>query len=965
MICYKTLIRYFACLAGALTILYLLPMTCWSGLATIQDDTPVNSSHVDSEILVRCKDGVSQAEAGAILSGHGLKIAKSYTWMGNLFNVSLRPGLTVEAAIEALKAEPSIDYAEPNYIVEFDSACPTPCIPNDPEYISQWGLANIQAEGAWAATQGSPDVVVAVLDSGIDYNHPDLAENIWVNPTEIPGNGIDDDGDGYIDDVYGFNAVTDTCSDTGCLHPAGDPLDDDTSVLGHGTRLAGIIGAVGNNDLGITGVNWHVKLMPIKIRYEPDRQSSVDLVLAGMDYLITKRYLGVNIPLAQVSFSISNYSLALQSGIDAVRDAGILLIWSAGNDGINVDSNSTAFFSHVYDNVLSVGAINSSNTLPGFSNYGQVGIQLAAPGVGILSTVRSVYTPQYQTDDGTSYSAPFVAGVAALLSAYDPTISYTGLKARIISATTREDGLVGKVSSGGRLNAAGVFSAPITDLRPAGYELARIEVNQKYYTDRTFTVTGIPEGFDRLWWVRTKNNDKANTDANFINIGLSRNAIVYVAYDPRPLSVPNWLSSGQGWTDTGLSIGVTDTAAGKLRIYSKQFSPGMVVLGGNLAAGYVGPTNGYISDYVVLIRLTDVPPMAPTGFNAADVPGDNGGAISLTWTPSVSGDVAQQRVYRATLSGGPYSLITTITDNITGSYTDTGLINGTTYYYVIRAFNGTDESANSNEASAAPLDNNSPVILKPAGYELALVAVNQTYYTDRTFTVTGIPEGFDGLWWVRTKNNDKANTDANFINIGLSRDAIVYVAYDPRPLSVPNWLSFGQGWTDTGLSIGVTDTAAGKLRIYSKQFSPGMVVLGGNQAAGYVGPPSGFSSNYVVLIRLTDVPPIQPTGLSAADVPGDNGGAISLTWTPSVSGDVAQQRVYRATLSGGPYSLIMTITDNITGSYIDTGLINGTTYYYVIRAFNGTDESANSNEASAAPLDNTTAPVAPTMARRK
>src|SRR3990172_754958 len=192
-----------------------------------------------------------------------------------------------------------------------------------------------------------------------------------------------------------------------------------------------------------------------------------------------------------------------------------------------------------------------------FSHYCQAGIHLVAPGVGILSTVRNVYTPPYQTGDGTSYSTPFVTGVAALLSAYDPTIPYTGLKAHIISATTREAGLVGKVASGGRLNAANVFSAPVTDLRPAAYQLARLDVGHKYYLDRSYTIASIPQEFNGLWWVRTKNSDKTNTATSFIELGLNQDAIIYIGYDPRAISIPNWLSPSQGWMDTGLNIGVT------------------------------------------------------------------------------------------------------------------------------------------------------------------------------------------------------------------------------------------------------------------------------------------------------------------------------------------------------------------------------------------------------------------------
>lgn len=559
-------------------------------------------SYVGNEVIVRFNAGVSPAEAWAVLSRHGMTIIKSYKRVTNLYHIRLPSVLTVEDAIEILKAEPEVQYAEPNYTVEFDSACPAPCSPNDPEYLNQWGLANIQAEGAWATTHGSADVVVAVIDSGIDYGHPDLTGNIWINADD-PINGVDDDDEGYVDDYYGYNAVTDTCGDNTCLHPAGDPMDDDTSVNGHGTRLAGIIGAVGNNGTGIAGVNWHAKLLPIKIRFEPNRQSSEALVLAGLDYLIAKRTQGVNVKIANMSFGVPSYSQALQDGIDAVRDAGILLIGSAGNggaDGIgdDVDADNTDFH-RVYDNVLFVGAIkDQSNILADFSNYGPLGIQLAAPGFGILSTVRSVYDPLYQTDDGTSYSAPFVTGVAALLLAYDPTLTYTQLKARIISATTRATVLSGMVASGGRLNAAGVFTAPITDLTPAGYQPARLEAGHQYYLDRSFTVASIPQGFDGLWWIRTKNDDKTNADTNFIHIGLGQESTVYVAYDPRAVTLPDWLGAGEDWTDTGREVGVTGDPVGTLRIYAKPFGPGSAVLGGNQAAG----ASGSESNYIVLIR---------------------------------------------------------------------------------------------------------------------------------------------------------------------------------------------------------------------------------------------------------------------------------------------------------------------------------------------------------------------------
>jgi len=273
-------------------------------------------------------------------------------------------------------------------------------------------------------------------------------------------------------------------------------------------------------------------------------------------------------------------------------------------------------FHRVYDNVIFVGAIDQTNALAKngtnnssfSSNYGQIGIQLAAPGVRVLSPYRHdlpgpPYDP-YGPADGTSFSAPFVTGVAALLAGFDSSLTYSQLKASIISATTAESTLSGKVASGGKLNAAGVFTAPISDLTPPGYQLARLATGHKFYLDRSYTLATLPQGFDGLWWVRTLNGDKANTDASYIQLGLGRPATVYVAFDPAAQQVPDWLQPAQDWTDTGRLVGVTvNSTAGSLKIYSRPFKAGSVTLGGPLAAGYTGPAYPDNTNYVVLVRL--------------------------------------------------------------------------------------------------------------------------------------------------------------------------------------------------------------------------------------------------------------------------------------------------------------------------------------------------------------------------
>ncbi len=821
---YGSSIKYFVFLAVALTIPYLLPTNCWPVSEPIQKHSPVKSRRVDGEILVRFKTGVGQAAAGAILSRYGFTSIKRYKRVSNLYHVRIPSVLTADAAIDLLQSDPDVEYAEPNYLMEGDSACSSsPCTPNDTLYSDpgNWGFANIGAPQAWTVTTGDSSLVVAVIDSGIDYNHPDLANNKWTNQAEASGTPA----------FYGYNAVADIGSGGLCPPPASSfPIDDDTSVLGHGTRLAGIIGAVGNNSTGIAGVNWNVKLMPIKVRCEPDRQSNLALFIAGMDYMLTEKQAGVNIRVANMSVGVSTYSQSLQNILDAARDAGILLVASAGNSSTNLDLDSTDFHSYPYDNVLFVAATDQTNALAGFSDYGQVDIHLAAPGAGILSTVRSVYTPLYQTDDGTSYSTPFVTGVAALLSAYDPTISYTGLKAHIISATTREDALVGKVASGGRLNVADVFSAPITDLRPAGYQLARIEVNHKYYTDSSFTITSIPQGFDRLWWVRTKNADNANTDANHINIGLGRDATVYVAYDPRAISIPDWLSSGHGWTDTGLSIGVSDSGAGSLRIYGKPFSSGMVVLGGNQAAGYVGPTSGSSSNYVVLISLTgDTPPSTPGNLQATAV---SLSAINLSWTASTDyTGVAGYTVYR-----GAVPVATTPT---TG-YTDTGLTASTIYTYKVSAFDSAgDVSPLSDPASAMTFSDTTPPSV-PTNVQAAVISFSQI-----------------DLSWT-------ASTD----NVGVAGYTVyrggVQVATTPTT-----------GYTDSRLTASTMYTY--KVRAFD--------------SAGNVSPLSDPVSAVTLTLPLDTTPPSVPTNVQAAVISFSQ---IDLSWTASTDNvGVAGYTVYR------------------------------------------------------------------------
>lgn len=308
-----------------------------------------------------------------------------------------------------------------------------------------------------------------------------------------------------------------------------------------------------------------------------------------------------------------------------------------------------------------------------------------------------------------------------------------------------------------------------------------------------------------------------------------------------------------------------------------------------------------------------LPPNAPTSLNATDVPSDQGGSINLAWTVSTSSGVTEQRIYRSTTSGTNYILINTIMNNTTETYTDTGRTNGTPYYYVIRSYHGGDalESANSNESSATAVDNIAPNA--PTGLSAADVASDQG--------------GVIRLNW-------SVSTSGDVTQQRIYRGTQSGGPYGILVTTIMN--NTTATYDNTGLTNGVTYYYV---------------------IRSYDGTQESANSTQSSAAPVDNIAPNAPTSLNAVDTPADSGGSITLTWTVSNSGDVTQQRIYRSTSSGSGYGLIDTIMNNSTNSYVNnTGLTNGVPYYYVIRAYDGTQESANSNESSATPQDNGSSP---------
>jgi len=306
--------------------------------------------------------------------------------------------------------------------------------------------ADIDAPEAWDVTTGNSNVVVAVIDTGVDYAHADLAANMWKNPNEIAGNNIDDDGNGYIDDIYGIDAV----------NGDGDPYDDNS----HGTHIAGTIGAVGNNGIGVAGVNWNVKIMACKF-LDANGSGFTSDAIECIEYILNHKTNGINVKVTNNSWGGGAYSQALYDAIQAMENEDILFIAAAGNNSVNADVTPHYPSSYNLNNIISVAATNSNDALSGFSNYGVASVDLAAPGSNIYSTILG---KAYAYKSGTSMATSHVTGAAALVWEQNLSANYSVIKNLIMNTVDPLPSLSGYTVSGGRLNVNNAVSCETGNL---------------------------------------------------------------------------------------------------------------------------------------------------------------------------------------------------------------------------------------------------------------------------------------------------------------------------------------------------------------------------------------------------------------------------------------------------------------------------------------------------------------------
>jgi thermitase len=418
-------------------------------IETVTDINGTTIQYVKNELIIQfkpefVKDQISYAtNLKTTHAGINATIIEDYGAIGmpGVQLIQLPENVPVDSAIQYYLSCPSILYAEPNEISEIAPPPTTTEVldipaelngdilkgqPNDPEYPLQWGLRMVNAQDTWDYTTGSDNVIIAVIDSGVDYNHPDLMENIWRNSKEIPNNGFDDEGNGYIDDYRGWNFILNN----------NNPMDDN----GHGTHCAGIIAARGNNNIGITGTLWNAKIVPLKV----NNGQNVDTAskIKAIQYANS-----MNADIISCSFGSASSS-SIERNL--IENSQSLFICAAGNDGENDDLVPYYPACYDLDNIISVAATDPYDKLTSFSNYGINTIHIGAPGENILSTLPD---NRYGFDSGTSMATPFVTGVAGLIKSKHPELTNAEVKAAIINNVDIVVYLNGKITSGGRLNA--------------------------------------------------------------------------------------------------------------------------------------------------------------------------------------------------------------------------------------------------------------------------------------------------------------------------------------------------------------------------------------------------------------------------------------------------------------------------------------------------------------------------------
>lgn len=712
----RRLILVFALLAGVLTP--ALPA---------QAGPTAEPAAVAQELLVAFKVGTSEvAKAAALARANSSKISSVVRGTSDQNDVDLvRFPATVSssAAIRALQANPNVLYAEPNWILTTDATS------NDPYYTggSLWGMYGdnttpkntfgTHAGEAWANDKlGSKNSYIGIIDEGIDFSHPDLNSNIWVNPYD-PVNGRDDDGNGYIDDVRGWDFVNNN-----------NTIYDGGTLDRHGTHVAGTIGASGNNGQGVAGVSWNVTMISGKF-LGANGGSLANAVKAVNYFTDLKTRHGLKIVATSNSWGGGGYSVTLHQAIIRAAKANILFIAAAGNDGLSndttarypssynstvaaVSSGTTIETAATYDNVIAVAAIASDGTLASFSNYGANSVDIGAPGVGVWSTLPG---NTYASYNGTSMATPHVSGAAALINA-DTGLIGAGLRNRILSSVTTYAGLTGRVSTGGRLDLSSFgpgavdASAPSISLSASSTSVVagstvtltatatdnvgvtRVDFNQGV----TLLGSDSSNPYTYVWTAATAGTYQfTSTGFDAANNSSTSNSVTVTVTAPTDSTPPSIsLAASSNSITAGASVTLTATASDNVGVTQVEFYQGATLLGTDTSAPFVNnwstssagtyqftsiaydaASNSTTSNTVtvnVAAAADSTPPTVSLVSSSSSVA--VGSSITLTASANDNVAVTSVEIYVngnliSTLSSGPYTLDWTALSAGTYSFT--------------------------------------------------------------------------------------------------------------------------------------------------------------------------------------------------------------------------------------------------------------------------------------------------------
>lgn len=658
------------------------------------------SKYVPGEILVKFKPHIqiktaSDVNIKAAEAGVPSKLKRMFRAI-NVHHLKITdPKLTVEDAINKFKAHPDVEYAEPNYIVH---ALRT--VPNDASFGQLWGLdntgqlvngsagtpdADMDVPEAWDITTGSSSVVIAVVDTGVDYNHPDLSANIWTNTGETNcSDGIDNDGNGYIDDCTGWDFVDND----------NDPMD----YSGHGTHVAGTIAAEGNNSTGVVGVNWTAKIMPL--RFLPTVGGGG--VAGAIGAILYANAKGAHI--INNSWGGGGYSQALKDAIDA---SSAVIICAAGND--TSDNDTTPFYpaSYTSDNIISVAATDQNDSLASFSNYGLTSVDVAAPGVNIYSTIparETVFSDNFDDGDISDWTTGGTNNTWAVTDELSKSGSYS------LTDSPGADYLEGTSSWA---------QSPVINL--SGKKGCKLTYQMELDVDPTDNICIQASNDGATWSDPPLSCGYGTTDGTFYELtddlkNYDNQATVYIRFLLTSDDDPAYVGDGVHIDDVSVTCASTTYTGSEYDYYAgtSMAAPHVSGLAGLIKAQNPGMTNLQIKD--VILNSVDTKwslwgtvltsgrvnaytalslPPAPSTLSATAA---SSSRITLTWADNSSNE-SGFKIERKTGVSGTYIQIATAGATIT-TYLDTGLAASTTYYYRVRAYNSVGNSSYSNEAFA-------------------------------------------------------------------------------------------------------------------------------------------------------------------------------------------------------------------------------------------------------------------------